>query len=173
MGEMVSQAEFARRVNVTRQRVHSLVKEGRLRLVGKKGKRKLLDFEKSVRAFESTKDPTKESKIAPGGLVEDSDDVADDGGWSFSKARRERETANARRQKLALKKEEGKLVVRKEVERDAFSIGRIMRDALLAITPRIQDALVAARTRKKVNALLSKEIDGVLAELEQIGEAYK
>lgn len=169
MGEMVTQSEFARRVGVTRQRVHSLLKEGRLKLVGKKGKRQKLDFEKSLAAYEKTRDPSKPSKIAAAAeMVEDGDDVAEDGGWTFAKARREREAAAARRQKIKLAEEEGRLVSKKEVDADGFAVGRIMRDGLQSWPSAMRERL-AHKTPKAIFKILTEEVAALLAELEGMG----
>lgn len=169
MGEFVSQSEFARRVGVTRQRVHSLIKEGRLHLVGKKGKRQRLDFEKSLAAYEATRDPSKPSKIAPAAeMVEDGNDVAEDGGWSFAKARRERETAAARRQKIKLAEEEGRLVSKKQVDADGFALGRIMRGGMQAWPSAMRERL-AHKTPKAIFKILTEEVATLLAELEGLG----
>lgn len=66
---------------------------------------------------------------------------------------------------LKLQEIEGRLVDKQQVEKESFEIGRRVRDAMLAIPPRITDVLFDEEDRNKFQEILLKEIYGALENL--------
>lgn len=142
--ELVSQAEFARRMGWTRQYVSKLGKNCRLVLAGN-----LVDVEASIAAVQAGADPARQldapRPVAPGEM-------------SFAQARAQRERANAQLAELELGERRGALLPRDMVEREAFERARGLRDRILMVPALIADELAVmtdgpAIRRKLDNAL--------------------
>ena len=159
MGERVSQAEFARRVGVSRQRVNTLVKKGRLVLHGKH-----LDYEESLEAL-AFDDPTQPKKME---LGEERIETPNSRTPSYRDAKTMREVYLAQMAKLRFDEARGVLVSKNAVETEAFNLARVVRDSLLALPSRLREVLADEKSPKKVHAILEREVRTVIAELEAI-----
>ena len=68
----------------------------------------------------------------------------------------------------------GKYILRQKVKDQAFMAGRIFRDAILNIGPRIAPILAAESDERKIQDVLTKEFNAALNELaKQLKETYK
>ena len=77
---------------------------------------------------------------------------------SFAEAQAEKESYKAKLAKLEYEEKIGKLVDRESVERDAFRVARIVRDAMLSIPDRLAGLVTAESDQVKNHALLTQEI---------------
>ena len=68
-----------------------------------------------------------------------------------------KENALADLRELELGRKKGELIERAKVEKDAFRIGRTVRDALLALPDRLSGVLAAKSSQQKIHAVLTKE----------------
>jgi len=144
--ELVSQAEFARRMGWTRQYVSKLAKAGRLVMVGN-----LVDVAASMAAVQAGADPARQldaPKPVPAGEM------------SFAQARAQRERANAQLAELELGERRGALLPRDMVEREAFERARGLRDRILMVPALIADELAALTDGPEIR----RKLDGALRE---------
>jgi hypothetical protein len=84
---------------------------------------------------------------------------------SYQEARAIREALNARMTKLDYEERLGQLVPAAEAKKEAFEMGRIFRDRMLAIPGRVAASLAAETDVKRVEAKLASEIRRALEEL--------
>ncbi len=102
MPELITQAEYARRVNVSRQAVHDWVSRGVIHLVDG-----LVDPDQAQAAIAAVHDPVRDQRILAAGAASPEAPKGDD--ESFARARARREMAAAAREELKLAKELGEL----------------------------------------------------------------
>ena len=81
---------------------------------------------------------------------------------SYQEARAIKEALSARMARLEYEERLGQLVSAKEVRREAFRRGRMLRDRLMAIPSRLAPQLAAEESAKAVAALLDRELREVL-----------
>lgn len=84
---------------------------------------------------------------------------------SYSAARARKETALASLRELQLKLKQGELLEKWKVEKDAFRIGRIIRDSFLVLPDRLAGILASETDQRTVHDLLVREIRTVLEAL--------
>jgi hypothetical protein len=84
---------------------------------------------------------------------------------NFAQARAAKEVFEARLRKLELEERQGNLVQRRAVELEAYNRGRVFRDAMLNIPPRVAGLLAAETDAATVHDLLETEIRSVLEQL--------
>lgn len=81
---------------------------------------------------------------------------------TYDKARTAKIAYEAQIKKMEMEEKQGSLVSKDQVTKEAFEIGRKVRDAFLNIPGRIGPILAAEKDQQKVHALLLKEIEAVL-----------
>ena len=86
-------------------------------------------------------------------------------GASYLRSRADRERTRAKRESLELERECGRWLRREDVEREAFTLARCVRDRLLGIPDRIIAVLCGMEDRAEAHRLLTAEIRQALAEL--------
>ncbi len=160
--KLITQAEYARRLGVSRQYINRLVKSGKIPVFAG-GK---VDAAAADAARVDNADPARApfSKLAqqeiPRFLREDLPQApaADPKQSSYQDARTLREQANAQRAQLELKQLQGLLVEKKAVEKEIGSIYRDFREKLLRIPRREAGKLVTLKTEREVAAYLEEMI---------------
>jgi len=163
--ELVTQAELARRLDVSRQYVNRLVRMGKLELEGKK-----LDVAKSIAVMEQLRDPARKRKSDD---QADPDQAAPQSGPeakrqpTFAEAKTMKEVYLARMARLKYEEEAGKLVPKADVESRAADIGMVVKQNLLSIPSRMMDELAIESDPREINAILERELRQVLEQLAQ------
>ena len=158
---LISQSEFARKQGWSRQYVSKLVKSGKIQLI--KGK---VDPQAALAAIDAQSEPSTVLRTEPPrqsvlpAAPTDSRQAVD-----FVTARTMREAFKAKMAKIEYEKETGKLTDAARVKEEAFSAGRMVRDALLGIPDRQADVLAAESDPAKIRQLLVDELETILNEL--------
>ncbi|PCJ55884.1 MAG: hypothetical protein COA70_02055 [Planctomycetota bacterium] len=165
--ELVSQAEFARRINRSRAYVNKLVKQGKIPLHNRK-----VDVAEAVRVLEEIKDPrrakqrakndkAKKGKAAPRkaapkkkGKAETKPQVIPKYAVSLAK----KEFWKAESEELRTLELAGTLVRVDEVVRQAYKSGRDTRDSVLEVAPRLAKQLAALKDPHAITQLMLKEL---------------
>lgn len=171
--ELVSQAELARRLGVSRQYISKLVKEGKLELVGRK-----LDAEASMAVLEGLSDPARPRKTsfasapparevvpeqpAPASDPEGAIIKGEKRAPTFAEAKTMKEVYLAKMARLKFEEEAGRFLEKAEVERRAQEVGMVVRQNLLSLPSRLMDQLAAESDPREINALLEGEVREVL-----------
>ena len=130
---------LAKRLGVSRQRVGALKKQGKVKTIGQ-----TIDEDASERMH---RDRLAAQTASPSRQIKD--------------------LYGARMAKLEWEKEIGAVVERAVVDKEAFEIGRIVRDALMRLPDRLAGILAAELNQQKIHALLTKEFRQVLEALAQ------
>ena len=81
---------------------------------------------------------------------------------SFAEAQAEKERYKAKLAKLEYEHKIGQLVDRESVEREAFRVARVVRDAMLSLPDRLAALMTAETDQAKNHAILTKEIMAAL-----------
>lgn len=156
---LVSQSAYARLRGTSRQYVNRLVRSGKLTLVDGKVDPEKADAELSENTDEtransglSNREPVAEAETGIGST-------------SLMEAKRLHEEYKARLAKLRYEEARGLLVEKSEVEREAYAVGRVVRDAMLAIPSRLRDMLAAEDDAKAVHRILERDVLHALDEL--------
>ncbi len=161
-GERITQAEFARRNDWSKQYVAKLVKQGRVTLEGGKidpvaAKRAIDQLAEPSTALRKTSDSPRASAPVQAASPTDSRKAVD-----YASARTMREAYRAKMARLDYEEREKQLIDASQVREEAFQAGRIIRDALLAIPDRVSDVLAAEPDPVQVKLLMMQEINDVL-----------
>jgi hypothetical protein len=170
MAELVSQSEYARRKNVSRQYINRLVQQGKIPA----DEEKRIDPDLADAVLAQLADPARRLN---GGTEEETDPVpADDyeeenagsapanGHTSFAKFRSAREAYQAKLAQLDYEERAGKLVKKDEVEREAFDISRQLRDRFLSLPQELAGTLVGMSDEKEIAKFLRAKIRDALME---------
>ena len=83
-------------------------------------------------------------------------------GGSFAEAQAEKERYKAKLAKLEYEEKIGKLVDRESIEREAFRVARVVRDAMLSLPDRLAALVTAETDQAKNHTLMTKEIMAAL-----------
>lgn len=142
----VNQKQYAKLKGVAQQTINEAVRNGQLSLEEHQGK-KLLHVPTADREW-TENFATHAPKSS-----------------TYSDARAERERFNAKMSRLKFEEKSGSLVERAVVEREAFKLGRILRESLLSLPERIGPILAAVQSVPETIDLLEKEIVRCLSEL--------
>jgi hypothetical protein len=164
--ELVTQAEYARRRGWSKQYVHQLVREGRIKLVGR-----LIDPEKADVSLNAERDPN----LAVKAFAEAPDTGSGFGGVggtpgpasTFFKARTVREHYRALREKAEYEASLGRLMDVDDVRTAGFEFGKWMKDALVGVAPDITENLCRSLTlnRNDVGPIVRAAINVALIHL--------
>ena len=155
---------------VTRWTKKGFFKDALVRVKGKK--RRLIDSEKADVILEKNLDPNhrKGGGVTTrdrGSQVEIEPDASKGTEDTFIQARTWSERYRAAERKLNYEIKQGKWMPKAQVRSEAFKAGRIFRDTMLNIPPRVQ-AIISAETgldEHQVGRLLTEEIEQALREL--------
>lgn len=178
---LMSFAEYARHRGVSKASVTYAVKDGRISIIPKDGKR-FIDSEIADKEwYNNTKhehrpdSPTKQQEtIAPSPAPAESPASGEEeskrlpSSNSFQANRAVREHYNARLSKLAYEQRSGRLVDASQVQDEAFKIARMVRDSMMSIADRISAELAAETNQFRIHAKLNEEIRKSLIALKDI-----
>ena len=158
MAELVSQAEVARRMNVSPQAINKLVKGGKLPLQDGR-----VDMETARELLAARLNPAK-SKILRGGADGDESPLHID----YAQAKARREHYEGLRAKLEYERRSGDLAEVEKVRRAAYRVGRMTRDAVLNVPARIATALAAESDHWQVQKLLAAALRAALDDIAKL-----
>lgn len=139
MPELITPTEYARRRGVSHVAVGKAIKKGRISTVTGENGRKMIDPAVADIQWARNTDPQQSARAnAQKAAYTPPPAGADAGnGSAYWDARTRRETADASRAELELRKLEGELVERRRVEAAAAGIGRMLRDAVLGVPTKL------------------------------------
>jgi phage terminase Nu1 subunit (DNA packaging protein) len=162
--KLVSQAEFARLLGVSRPRITQLKKEGKLVLSGG-----FVNYEKSLKKLEAERDVSKVQPVPtePDEEKESRNEELNVAAVEFQAARAEKEGYKAKLSQAEYEKTIGSLVHREGVMRASFQIGRNLRNTLMALPSRLAPALTIETNQKRVYAMIEKEISAAVDQIIQ------
>ena len=149
--ELITQAELARRLGVSRQYVGKLVKEGKIQKVGKK-----IDFESASKALRRIADPARSSS---------SDDSVEN--TTFAEAKTMKEIYHAKLARLKFEEESSKLVEKSLVEDRARDIAVTIKESLLMLPTKLMETLAVESDPREINVILDREVRELLAAMAQ------
>ena len=174
---LISQAEFARLMNVSKQAVSKAIKEKRLTPVidPKDGKLKLnpdmataewrrkTDFRIENSGMSNTGGPAYHPSDT--GSDPDDDGVTKESGGLY-KAKTDKERMQAKILELEFKEKTGELISAERAKKDAFKLGRLTRDAVLNVPNQICDELAAEsdpfQIHHKLTVALTRALDDLV-----------
>jgi transcriptional regulator with XRE-family HTH domain len=182
MRELVSQAEFARRIGVSPQYVSKMVKNGVIKLRSKK-----VDVQQATNALAATREPARSSSALLDGAVKttsgdisslsleqllvlrerisSSSPAEQSASQDLLDARLANERHKARLNELKVRREEGALVDAEQVALDFANVAAIVQQKMRTIPVRIAAQVLACTTEAEARSLLSREIDIALSSL--------
>jgi transcriptional regulator with XRE-family HTH domain len=182
MRELVSQAEFARRIGVSPQYVSKMVKNGVIKLRSKK-----VDVQQATNALAATREPARSSSALLDGAVKttsgdisslsleqllvlrerisSSSPAEQSASQDLLDARLANERHKARLNELKVRREEGSLVDAEQVALDFANVAAIVQQKMRTIPVRIAAQVLACTTEAEARSLLSREIDIALSSL--------
>lgn len=181
-------AEFAKHRGVSRAYISKIKNRGMLNgaLVQRKGEKyPRVDSRKADQILDSNQDPnfTKGSgtdqiksigKGGNGGAGSARPPATDTKDQSFLDARIETEKYKAADRKLAFEIKSGKWILKADVFDQAFKAGRIFRDSLLNVGPRIASIVAGEKNEEKCLEIIHKELleslDEMSSLLSKLGE---
>jgi hypothetical protein len=146
-----NQKEFAVHRRVSPQAVGKMVASGRIRLRGGR-----INFAEADRDLEANTDVAAQRGAAE-----------EPGNPKFAEVRTAREVYELKLRRLEYEEKVGKLVSADEVRAAVFKVNRGIRDALLAIPPRIMPVLLGCKDAGEGERLLTEELRRVVAGLGQ------
>lgn len=158
MAELISQAEFARRMGFTAPNVSIHVKKGNITL--KDGKVPWPEAKNELQGNVSKfKQQAEQEKAVTEGISENNS-------MNFARVKAVHESLKARKVKLELEQMEGSLVDAKAVKESAFKQARLVRDTLLAVPQRLAPVIANESNEHRVHELIHDEIVSVLRTLD-------
>ncbi len=172
----MNQSEYARYREISPQRVSKYIENKQLKWsVTKKGRVYDIDHEKADREIEETLDPINrpESKPKKGARATKRSPAQTEGGteeggtagMTYSMARTLSEQYRAALRKLEYDEKSGKLILSNKVARDADSVGRLIKERLIAIPVRIAPLVAVKSDPFECEQVIKKEINQILEEL--------
>jgi len=176
--EKLNQSQLAKALGHTRGYINQLVKNGTIKL-DEDGKTTLekakTEIEKnadpqkaySTKAFKNNENKkieklTTEDKEVLLANMSDPEYIKDVFGLSYADARTRNEQIDILINTVKLQKEQGKLIDVEQVKKDAFEIGKKVREGMLNIPDRICDLLASENEPIKIHKILTEEIKEVL-----------
>lgn len=166
MADLITKAEFARRLGVTRSTVNGYAKKGQLAERKRKGK-VLVDYDASMQLMEASKDPAR----AEFAKTNTSEPIKSRGPITFSDARTAKETARARLAQISVKEKEGQLVNADEILFDLKDLFLDIRNSVRSIpaklTGEIMNILASGKPdmATRIQIALRRETDETLENL--------
>ncbi len=157
--DLVTRAECARRLKVSREYIGKMVKKGRIPLVGGKH----IDMDTVKEHLGRTASSIGAVKEALNGKAKSSID----GKITLIDAQTALTTYKAKTAKLEYEQLEGRLMGREEAKRQAFDAGRRVRDALMVLPDQYADRLAvvsAPREMREVLRLMLRDVIGSIVD---------
>ena len=162
---LIRKSEFAKIKGVSAAAVSQAIKSGRIRaaVVTQNGK-EFLDHDLALELWERNTlqqpPPTNAPKEPPTDkqLREFIDGLPEDQIPDLNESRARREHYQAEKAKLEALQGRGELVPAEEVKREAFAMGRQIRDAMQGIPDRVASLLAASSDVREVHRMLTEEI---------------
>lgn len=176
--KFVSQIEFSKIINKSRQYITKLKKENKL-VLNNDG---LIDVEKSIKNIEKLTDPSKKNngknndnkfikdipKEIKGDLTDkEIEDIFNEDPSNFNQSKSRKEYFLSKIAELNFLKESGKLIEADLVELQYFNISRLLRDKIFNIKYRISSQLSIMNDPTEISNLLEKEFRLVFGEIEK------
>lgn len=169
MAELVSQSEYARRRDVSRQYVNKLVQQGRIPT----DEKKRIDPDTADAVLQMDADPARrlndpEQENVPdpaNSFEEEAAGGASGGHTSFARFRSAREAYQAKLAQLDYEERAGQLLRKSEVERETFDVARQVRDRFLALPQELAGALVKLADENEIKKYLRAKIRDTLMEV--------
>lgn len=161
--KFISQADFARELNISRAAVRKLVVLGKIKVRTRNGKQ-VLNREEAHAAYQAT----TVRHVRPD-LGESTPPPAEQKGKpappSYAQSRAAREMIQAHMASLELDKRMGKLVEVEKVRLLWFDISRTLRNSYQALPDRIAPILASTTDPDEVHKILTEEIGKILENL--------
>jgi DNA-binding transcriptional MocR family regulator len=162
---LIRKSQFAKIKGVSAAAVSQAISSGRIRaaVVTQNGK-EFLDHDLALELWERNTlqqpPPTKPPKEPPTDkqLREFIDGLPEDQIPDLNESRARREHYQAEKAKLEALQGRGELVPAEEVKREAFAMGRQIRDAMQGIPDRVASLLAASSDVREVHRMLTEEI---------------
>lgn len=163
--QLLTKAAYARHRGCDEKSVRKAIAEGRITLIDGKIDPAVADIQwmQNTRARvnkRSVPAPNSEDCLTPG-LARASLSSAGDSGYSEARARRERAEADEAEMRTA--KMRGAMVMREDVDRAMFEIGREIRDRLIACSKRVGAEVASLQTAEACEAVIEREHRVVLS----------
>ena len=165
--KLLTQAELARELGVTRQSINELVSRGILTLTDKG--RMLLSEAKAALEERMTQPNAKTLITIAKEREAEADnqlDAAEATQTSFHAARALRETYEAKLKRLKFEQESGVSIELTEAKRIVFTAFRTLRDQILNVPARIKDQCAAETDAVRVENLITAELTAALNSFE-------
>lgn len=173
--------QYAERIGRTRQYITKLVRTGKISKKSlKKGSKKILinpdladsdlvdnlsHVNKKKSKAETQNGNKRKQKTVPPAEIEAKTKTAGTKGMSLADAQKLQAQYKAALLKLEYEEKSGKLVQVEDVEKDAFDMARIVRDAILNIPDRISAELASEKDPHIVSQKLTEELTSALEDL--------
>ncbi|QQG36834.1 MAG: hypothetical protein HYS17_03420 [Micavibrio aeruginosavorus] len=169
MAELITQAEYARRRDVSRQYIHRLVTQGKIPT----DELKRIDPEIADAVLAQLSDPARRLNEMPeetesAAEIYDQDpatEPAGNGHASFAKFRSAREAYQAKLAQMDYEERAGKLVRKEEIDREAFEAARLIRDRFLSLPQELAGTLVGMTDEKEIIQYLRGKIRDALMDV--------
>jgi hypothetical protein len=158
--ELISPAEFSRRVGVTPQAVHRAIKHGRLSVLDN-GK---LDAAVAAIQWDKNRQRSPNAPTAPTATrpAPPPATPADPSLPSLEESKRRREFHEANLAEMRERQKAGELVIKREVFQHYTTLYATLREMLLRIPDKLATRVVAESDADKVYTLLEQEIEDAL-----------
>jgi transcriptional regulator with XRE-family HTH domain len=151
---LITQAELARRLGVSRQYVGKLVRQGKIQRVDGK-----IDLEVATGALRMLADPAR-PRNTPELLGE-----AEEDSTTFAEAKTMKEVYSAKLARLKFEEESGKLIERADIEDKARDVAVIVKESLLMLPNKLMEQLAVESDPREINVMLDREMREVLARM--------
>lgn len=166
MAKFVSQAEYARQKDVSRQYINKLVQAGRIPT----DEKKRIDPDVADHVLAQDADPARrlndpDYEDAPTGQDDDLDNQTSYSKKSYAEFRRVREAFLAKQAQLDYEERAKQLLKKAEVEREAFDVARQVRDRFLSLPQELAGTLVSMTDENEIKKYLRAKIRDTLMEV--------
>ncbi|MBX9960582.1 MAG: hypothetical protein K2Y15_10655 [Burkholderiaceae bacterium] len=157
--QLMTKAAYARHRGCDEKAVRKAIAEGRISLIDGKIDPAVADIQwmQNTRARvnrRSTINPSSE-ECAQAGRAQPPVSASVDSGYSEARARRERAEADEAEMRTA--KMRGAMVMREDVDRAMFEIGRQIRDRLIACSKRVGSEVASLQSAEACEAVIERE----------------
>jgi len=174
---LLSVPDFAKRVNVSRQRILKAIESGVLVnsiTIDNSTKRKLfkVDEKKGLKEWEAHIDPAKKRDNLK---QEEAREInkPDNEPSAYQKSKAAREFFNAKIARLNYEERAGTLVDAEQVKKESFKVGRRVRDSMLGLPERLAAELANMTEPREIAVYLKEQIAGALKDLDSINHVGK
>ena len=174
---ILSVPEFAKLVEVSRQRILKAIETGVLSnsiTIDKSTKRKLykVNEKKGLKEWEAHIDPAKKRDNGKQSETRDMDKKENEPS-AYQKSKAAREFFNAKIARLNYEERAGTLVDAEEVKKESYKIGRRVRDSMLGLPERVAAELANMKEPREIAVYLKEQIAGALKDLDNINNVGK